>query len=275
MYNLLSFLWRNLAIISLIVLQSISITLVVRNSNYQRNTLVSSANTVSGSVLKKWDDFTGYFYLKEKNRALAMHNASLLNHSETSFIITNDSVFVSDSTLYRKQFEYYSASVISNSTLKENNYMIIDKGSRHGIEADQAVLSPQGVVGIVKDVSPNFSSVISLLHSDIRISSKIKRNGYVGTVNWNGKDYRFGKLIDIPYHLSVEFGDTVTTSGYSTVFPKDVPIGRVVSVKPNINDNFYDIFIQFFTDFNRISEVYVVKNNYKAELEELKANFKE
>ncbi|MDD2412156.1 MAG: rod shape-determining protein MreC, partial [Bacteroidales bacterium] len=107
-----------------------------------------------------------------------------------------------------------------------------------------------------------------------RISAKVLRNGYIGTVIWDGKDYRFGKLLDIPYHLEIKVGDTVVTSGYSTVFPENVQIGTVQGVKPNINDNFYDLKVQFFTDFNRISEVYVVKNNFKTEIDSLTSKYK-
>lgn len=275
MYSLINFLWKHLAIIVFAVLELTSIIFIVQDSNYQRQSIISSTNEFSGNILQKWDNINGYFYLRTKNEQLAYHNALLMNRLPSSFIITSDSIFTTNDTLYRRQFNYSVAKVISNSTGKRNNYLIINKGKNQGIQPDQAVLSPQGVVGIVKDVSPNFSSVLSILHSDARISAKIKRNGYIGTVIWDGKDYRFGKLIDIPYHLSVKIGDTVVTSGYSTVFPENVAIGIISEVKPNINDNFYDLKLHFSTDFNRVSEIYVVQNYFKAELDSLSSKFKE
>ena len=131
------------------------------------------------------------------------------------------------------------------------------------------------MVGIVKDVSPNFCSVISLLHQDSRVNAKIKRTGFIGTVLWDGVDYRYAKLIDIPYHLNVRIGDTIVTSGYSTIFPEGVMIGTVAIVKPNKNDNFYNIAVKLFTDFNRIDYVYIVKNRFKSELDTLTSRFKQ
>jgi rod shape-determining protein MreC len=274
MQNLIAFIWKYLAVLVFLLLYLFSIVLIVQDSNFQRRAMVVSANQFSGSVLQKWDDVSGYFYLKTKNEYLALHNALLMNRDPSSYIITDKIEFTTNDTVYRKQFSYQVAKVISNSTGKQNNYLLINKGRNQGIVADQAVLSPQGVVGIVKDVNDNFSSVISLLHSDARISSKVKRNGYIGTVIWDGKDYRYGKLIDIPYHLEVNIGDTIVTSGYSTVFPENVNIGTIVEVKPNINDNFYDLRLQFFTDFNKVSEVYIVKNHFKAEIDSLTSKFK-
>lgn len=274
MQNLIAFLWKYLTVIVFLLLYVFSIVLIVQDSNFQRRAMVTTANQFSGSVLQRWDNMSGYFHLKSKNEYLALHNALLLNRDPSSYIITSDSVFTTNDTLYRQQFNYKVAKVISNSTGKQNNYLLINKGRNQDIQPDQAVLSPQGIVGIVKDVSDNFSSVLSLLHSDARISAKVLRNGYIGTVIWDGKDYRFGKLLDIPYHLEIKVGDTVVTSGYSTVFPENVQIGTVQGVKPNINDNFYDLKVQFFTDFNRISEVYVVKNNFKTEIDSLTSKYK-
>ncbi len=274
MQNLVAFLWKYLTVIVFLLLYFFSIGLIVQDSNFQRRAMVSTANEFSGSTLQKWDDISGYFNLKAKNEYLARHNALLLNRDPSSYIITSDTMFTTNDSLYRKQYSYQMAKVISNSTGKQNNYLLINKGKNQGVLPDQAVLSPLGIVGIVKDVSENFSSVLSMLHSDARISSKVLRNGYVGTVVWDGKDYRFGKLIDIPYHLEIKIGDTVVTSGYSTVFPENVQIGTIQEIKPNINDNFYDLKVKFFTDFNKISEVYIVKNHFKSEIDSLTSKYK-
>ena len=144
-----------------------------------------------------------------------------------------------------------------------------------GIEKEMAVISPAGIVGIVKDVTPNFCSVISLLHQDTRVNAKIKRTGFIGTVLWDGADYRYAKLIDIPCHLNVKYGDTIITSGYSTIFPAGIMIGIVTTVKPNKNDNFYNITLKTATDFNKIDNVYIIKNHFKSELDTLTSKYKQ
>jgi rod shape-determining protein MreC len=275
MRNLINFIWKNNYFFLFAFLQIFSLWLVVENSIFQRSAIIASSNTISGSVLSVYNGVEQYFYLKYNNNELTKENARLLSENKTSYLITDDSTFTSNDSLYRHQFSYYNAKVISNSITRQNNYLILNKGQKMGIEKEMAVISPSGIVGIVKDVSPNFCSVISLLHQDTRVNAKIKRTGFIGTVLWDGIDYRYAKLIDIPFHLNVRYGDTIVTSGYSTIFPEGVMIGTVAVVKPNKNDNFYNISLKLSTDFNRIDYVYIIKNHFKSELDTLTARFKQ
>jgi rod shape-determining protein MreC len=275
MRNLATFIWKNNYFFLFGILQLFSLWLIVDNSIFQRSAIITSTNAVSGSFLSVYNGIDQYFYLRYNNIELAKENALLLTESKNSFLITDKTEFLSNDTLYRHQFSYYDAKIISNSVKKQNNYLILNKGSKMGIEKEMAVVSPAGIVGIVKDVSPNFCSVISLLHQDTRVNAKIKRTGFIGTVLWDGMDYRFAKLIDIPYHLNVRYGDTVVTSGYSTIFPEGIMIGVVNNVKPNKNDNFYNISVKLATDFNKIDQVYIIKNHFKSELDTLTSRFKQ
>ncbi len=275
MRNLATFIWKNNYFFLFGILQLFSLWLIVDNSIFQRSAIITSTNAVSGSFLSVYNGIDQYFYLKYNNIELAKENALLLSESKNSFLITDKTEFTSNDSLYRHQFTYYDAKIISNSIKKQNNYLILDKGSKMGIQKEMAVVSPAGIVGIVKDVSPNFCSVISLLHQDTRVNAKIKRTGFIGTVLWDGMDYRYAKLIDIPYHLNVRYGDTVITSGYSTIFPEGIMIGVVTIVKPNKNDNFYNISVKLATDFNRIDQVYIIKNHFKSELDTLTSRFKQ
>jgi len=275
MRNLATFIWKNNYFFLFGILQLFSLWLIVDNSIFQRSAIITSTNAVSGSFLSVYNGIDQYFYLKYNNIELAKENALLLTESKNSFLITDKTEFLSNDTLYRHQFSYYDAKIISNSVKKQNNYLILNKGSKMGIEKEMAVVSPAGIVGIVKDVSPNFCSVISLLHQDTRVNAKIKRTGFIGTVLWDGVDYRYAKLIDIPYHLNVRYGDTVITSGYSTIFPEGIMIGVVNNVKPNKNDNFYNISVKLATDFNKIDQVYIIKNHFKSELDTLTSRFKQ
>lgn len=275
MRNLATFIWKNNYFFLFGILQLFSLWLVVENSIFQRSAIITSSNTVSGSFLSVYNGVEQYFYLKYNNAELVKENAMLLSKAKNAFLVTNKTEFLSNDTLYRHQFSYYEAQIISNSIKKQNNYLILNKGSKMGVEKEMAVVSPAGIVGIVKDVSPNFCSVISLLHQDTRVNAKIKRTGFIGTVLWDGTDYRYAKLIDIPYHLNVRYGDTVITSGYSTIFPEGIMIGTVTNIKPNKNDNFYNITVKLATDFNKIDHVYIIKNHFKSELDTLTSRFKQ
>jgi rod shape-determining protein MreC len=140
------------------------------------------------------------------------------------------------------------------------------------VQPGMGVIASNGVVGRVKTVSANYSTVTSLLHSQMLISAKIKKNNTMGTVKWQGGDYRTAILDYIPLHVKLTKGDTVITSGYNTVFPEGIVVGTISSVQKEADKSFYTIKIQLAVDFARLSYVYVVENKQKAERNTLERN---
>jgi len=269
MKNFFQFLLRQHFFFIFLLLEVISFLLLVQNNLYQHTSFINSTNTFTGNILTSINNVSQYFSLKDANRKLAEENARLLNESKKYYMKTDEQVFLYKDTLYRQQYEFISAKVIGNTTNNRNNYLTLNKGSRQGIQKDMGVITSNGIVGIVKEVSPNFSSVISVLHKDTKISAKVKKNGHLGTVNWKGGDYRYGELIDIPTHVKPTLGDTIITSGYSSSFPEGIMIGTISDFRIDKGDNFYTITIKFSTDFNNISYAYVIRNIMKDELKKL------
>jgi rod shape-determining protein MreC len=250
-------------------LEVIAFILIINANYYQQSVFISASNSFSGSVYRVYNNVTEYFSLKTTNKILAEENAELLNKQRTSFIKTDNKVFVVDDTLYQQEYTYVSAKVISNSVNRVNNYLTLNKGLKHGIKKNMGVITSKGIVGIVKDVSENFCTVYSVLHSKSKISAKLKKGNNVGTILWNGNDYRIVTMKDVPTHVKVAIGDTVISSGYSLMFPEGIPIGSVYSHDINKGKDFYEIKVKLFNDFNNISYVYIVKNLMKDELTEL------
>jgi rod shape-determining protein MreC len=133
-----------------------------------------------------------------------------------------------------------------------------------------AVISPNGVVGVVKLASSNFSSVLSILHSDSRTPARVKRTNFTGTILWDGRRSNIAQMIHIPSHAEVQIGDTITTNSFSLAFPEGVLIGVVEKVQTRPNDEFNTLDIRLSTNFNTIDHVYIVKNLARDELEQLK-----
>ena len=227
MRNLLSFIIKRYYLFLFIFLEVVSFFLFINNSYYQRSVFVTATNKVTGNINQGINDISEYFKLKKENEILANENAHFHNLSEKAFLKTDRGIFVTNDTVYKQEYQYIAAKIISNSVNRRNNYLMLNKGSMDGITKDMAVISPLGVVGIVREVSKYFSSVLSVLHKDTKVSAKIKNSGYVGTVVWNGENYRYGNLKDIPSHVALSKGDTVITSGYSLIFPEGLMIGTI------------------------------------------------
>lgn len=265
MKNLFVFLWKYHAFLLFILLEVIAGILLVSNNSYQRSAFVNSTNNVTASMLNSVNNITEYFSLKTQNEQLAAENARLRAKIQSSFIITDNKVFSVNDTLYRQQFSFTEMKIISNSINKRSNYILLNKGSKQGIKPDMGLISSNGIIGIVKDVSDNFCSAMSVLHKKTAIDAKIKNSGYTGTVVWEGGSYRFGKLINIPSHVKIHKGDTVVTSANSAIFPEGIRIGIVKSYKLKPGESFFTIDIEFTIDFNKVEYAYAVINLFKEE----------
>ncbi len=265
MRNLLNFIARHHFFFLFLALQIIAFIILIQNSYYHRSFWINSVNYITGQLYHKYTDVGEYFYLKKINERLAEENQNLINQTPYSFMKTDEQIFFFRDTIYNRQYSYVSARVINNSVNRRNNYLTLNKGRLHGIEPDMGVITSQGVIGIVKNVSANFSSVLSLLHVDTRISAKIMKNGHLGTILWDAPNYRKVAMKHVPPHVEIQPGDTIITSGYSKIFPEDILIGTVSDFDIKRGESFITIQVDLLEDFNNLTYVHVVKNLYRQE----------
>jgi rod shape-determining protein MreC len=269
MRNLLSFLLRHNAFILFILLEVASIILLIRNNNYHQSAFVNSSNVVAGKVFTIYNNFVEYLTLKGENERLANENAELRSQLKSSYYNTSfQQVSVTDSA-FKQMYNYIPAKVINITTNKINNYITIDKGLSAGVKVKMAVIGSDGIVGIVKDVSENFSTIISLIHKDFRISARVGAKGNLGSLSWNGQSPEYAQLDEIPKQIKISVGDKVYTSGSSLKFPENILVGTISAFSSGTTDNFYDIEVKLSTNFSSLSYVYVVNNLMKDELEKL------
>ena len=269
MRNLIAFLWKNYFFFLFLILEAFALFILINTNYYQRRVVVNTTSDITGNILRVQDNVTTYFYLKEANKILAEENALLRHKQPLAQAVSDTNQFIQSDSVNNRQFKYIPAKVISNSTNRRNNFIKLNKGSLHGIDADMAVVAPNGVVGQVIEVSENFSSVMSILNSQTRISAKLKASNQVGSFYWDGRDYQVGKLIDIPSHVQFIVGDTVITSGFSHIYPEGVVIGIVQDFKIEPGDNFFEIDVRFVVDYNNIHYVYAIENIFREELMDL------
>ncbi|HYK76152.1 MAG TPA: rod shape-determining protein MreC [Daejeonella sp.] len=273
MRNLWLFISKYNAFFMLIIFLILSFVLLVNNNSYQRASAWNSSNQVVGLAYEQVNSLTSYLSLAETNDRLAAENARLNNQLKSSYF--NDSIerrTVTD-TSGKRQYDYIVAKVVNNSIRQKNNYITINRGSRHGIEKGMGVISSNGIVGVVLNVSENFSTVQSLLHSDSRVSASV--DGNIGSLVWGDGNYNphLAILKDIPNHIVIKKGAKVVTSGYS-LFPAGLEIGQVTQTDIKGGDSFLNLEVQLTTDFSTLQYVYVVNNLLAKEQKALEAQNK-
>ena len=269
MRNLVLFLWKNNFTLLFVLLEALCIFFLVQNNTYHRTSFINSANKLSGNVLQLYADVDIYFNLKSDNEQLKRENALLRTLSSSSFITSSAKEFLATDSLRKQKYEYISANVVNNSTNRRNNYLTLDRGSLNGIKQDMAVISTSGVVGHVESVSPNFSSVMSLLHKDSKISAMLKKDATFGQLSWDGEDYRYATLTDLPNHIQLKVGDTIVTRGHGSMYPSNILIGTIEKFEIKSGEHFFTVQVKLSTTFKKLSYVYIVKNIMKAEQDSL------
>ena len=270
MYNLQRFIIKHHFVILFILLEVISILLLARSQNFHRNSLVNTSNAVVGKIYEWSSDVGNYFRLNTANEQLAEENAML--RSQLSIVYDTDSCLFDvneGDTLYK----YIPAQVVNNSTNQANNYIIINKGAKDGIERDMSVISSDGIVGVVTDVSRHYASIMSLLHSKSVVGVRFKNNQEIAGLKWQTNNYRYGMVEDIPTHIVLQKGDTIVTSSHSYIFPEDLMVGTVEEFYPTAVDALNKAKIRFATDFSTLRHVYIIKDLHKPEIDSLKAKF--
>lgn len=255
-----------------ITLEVISFSLIVMHNNYQRTIFSGYTASLFGTLSSCAMEIDTYFSLKETNDKLVVENTILRNELEglkaAYYAARRDSLFHPQWKKGEVDYIYMTARTVNATFNKTKNYLLINRGSEDGVRKEMAVSSGEGVVGIVENVSRHYAKVLPLINTNLRISAKVKKNGYYGSLQWNGDDYRFSNLADIPFHVNVERGDTIVTSGFSSIFPEGILIGFVESVNKE-TANFLSIEVKLATDFQKISDVYVIVDTRREEKQEV------
>ena len=262
-------LWRNNFTLLFALLLSFCFYLLVVNSKFQSASVLNASNAVVANVEGGMNYVKEYVNLKAYNEQLAKENTRLLNILNASVynkLSRRDSI---KDTLYLQQYIYINAKVINNSVNKRNNYITLDKGSMQGIRPEMGVITGKGLVGIIKQVSPHFCTVMSVLHKDTRISAKFKKNEFFGSLVWNGEDPHFATLKEIDKTVPVKKGDTIITTSFSAVYPSGVLVGLVESSELESGSNFHNIKVRLSTSFNNLNYVYIIDHLLKNEQHEL------
>jgi len=269
MYNLLRFIKINHFLLLFILIEGFSVFLLLQNNSYQANRAIKFSTQYTSFIHNYTASFSDYVALKETNNYLIEENAKL--HS----LLQNEISFV-DSTLIRiKKYHYYPAKIINNSVSKRNNFITLNKGSKHGIKEGMGVITNQGVVGVIHSVSTHYAIAISLLHRKSAIGIQLKKNNHNGILKWKGFDYKSATISDFPNHITIIIGDTITTNSHSVIFPEGVSIGAVKNIKKNKDDGFLEVSINLFEDFNQLNYVYIIHSDEAAEQLSLEQERKE
>ncbi len=269
MQNLLRLIIRFSFQIIFVILEIIALTLVFQKNPLPHARFFQITQDLNGFFYTQNQHFIRFFHLADENSVLVTENARLRNELAARPFHKAVSDSVPSLSLAGYTFNYLPAQVVNNGTNNQNNYLTLNIGSRQGVLPDMGVVGSAGIVGIVRNVSANYSTVLSVLNSRFKGSVKLARTDYFGTLIWPGHSYREAVVTEIPGHINVYIGDTLVTSGLTPVFPEGEMVGTVTAVNRTPAGTFYELTILLTQDFKNLTRVYVIKNFNRTEQQSL------
>lgn len=259
MQRIINFIIRNQSFLLFLLLFSLSILFTIQSHSYHRSKFINSANFLSGGIYNSSNSIKKYFGLRKENEILVEENnrlKSILFNNEAN--VSSNTLI--DSTSFSSRYRLTPATILKNSYSLTTNMLLIDKGVNDGLKEDLGVITSKGIVGIIEDLSGNYSSIISILNSNSKINAQLKKTDHFGTLEWNTESPQFVQLVDMPKIAPVVVGDTIITGGRSTIFPKGIPIGKVTAFELDLAEDFYTIDVELFNDMTNIGHVFVIEN---------------
>ena len=263
MRNLLAFIAKYNHWFLFVILEVICVVLLFRYNSYQGSVFFSSANVAVGKVYEFDAQAKSFFSLTKVNEQLTQRNLYLEEQvkelTERMVEITNDTNYTKRSQLEMlSSYKLIPAKVITNSINQRDNLITLDKGSDDGVRVDMGVACGNGVVGIVYMVSKKYCVVIPVLNSHSNISVTVDKRGFFGYLHWLGRRPDKAYVNDIPLHAKVLPGDQVVTSGYSSIFPPGLQVGKVLYVFKSLDGLSLQLQVRLSTDFSTLRDVCII-----------------
>jgi len=258
-----------------LLLQIIALSFLFRYNKYHEAAFMNVAGEFTGRINQRYSKVEYYFRLKKINEQLAAENEHLNQLRKENFESTDGNkksvldTVQTDSVREIRKYTWMGATVVGSTVNTQVNFITIHLGSLQDVHPNMGVVSPQGIVGTVVNVSDNYASVMTLLHRQYKVVVKLKNGGDRGTVEWDGISPMFVTLKDIPKSAKIQIGDTVVTSPTSSLFPGNLTVGTIAEIVDDKSSNFYTLKVKPATNFFNIEYVYVIANSQLLEQKRL------
>ncbi|ATA91800.1 rod shape-determining protein MreC [Capnocytophaga canimorsus] len=266
MQQIISFFIKRKDFFVFLLLFAFALKFIFNSNLYQQSTFINSSNRISGVFYGFTDHWRAYFNLREQNEILTQENETLRNEIAALKHHFSQGASSDSIAFLNTDFTFTKAKVIKNSVLLHKNYLTLNRGEKYQITQDMGVISSKGLVGIVENTSENFATVQSVLNLKSSLNAEVKKTKHFGSLRWNGDKINIVQLTDIPNIAPIAIGDTIITGGMSKIFPKGIPIGKIIRFENSKEDNSYVIDVELFTDMSNVEYVYIISNKNKEEI---------
>ncbi len=258
---------RFYVLILFVLLEFFALSLIYKSHKYQEVSFLNTSGNISGTFLGYFNNINTFIHLGQNNKTLMEENVLLKEQLRYQNNYPSDSGLPKNSLSYK--FNYVAAKIVNNTVNKSINYITLDKGGKDGIQKGLGVISSNGVVGIITNVSENFSLAMSVISVKSQISVRHKKTNALGSLYWNGDNPYLLQVDGFSKTLPIKKNDTLVTAGFSSIFPPDIIVAKVKKLEPDESTSFFHVDVVLTNQINSLSYVYIVKNEKKKEIDSL------
>lgn len=263
--NIIATIWKQFkTLIIFLLLEAIAISMLLSFNPYQNAYFFQTTTAIRFNFFHTFSLIDNYLNLDSENRLLLDENAKLSERLRNQQAL---GLGLSEENL--GQYHYIPAKVAYSSIGMPDNYLVINQGSNQGVAPEMAVISSNGLVGVVYAASNSYALVMPTINTSFSCLVALGNKTLSANTSWDGKDYRFIDVKGVPLHLTIEKGDSVFTNNNSTLYPEHELIGTVTAIEKEDLGKSFALKVKLSTDFSSLRNVYVIENNHKKEIDSL------
>ena len=270
--------FKNKLAVTIVLLSVAFCGMIIYSLQSDANGISSSVSTVvsplqkivyniNSRVKETVDFFLNFSEVKLENEELKKKNTKLANELIEYESLKDEVERLREAlnfTESRSNYNYVGVNIIGYSGSSLSDGYIIDKGSNDGIDKNMVVVSSKGLVGKVTKVASNFAIVQSILNENIAVAVMDQQTreatGVLQGLS-DKKDNNMTVVYNLPISSDVKEGDIIITSGLGKIYPKEIPVGTVVSVEEDNVRVMKSAVVEPFVNFNEVEELFVVIPN--------------
>ena len=270
--------FKNKLAVTIVLLSVAFCGMIIYSLQSDANGISSSVSTVvsplqkivyniNSRVKETVDFFLNFSEVKLENEELKKKNTKLANELIEYESLKDEVERLREAlnfTESKNNYKYVGVNIIGYSGNSLSDGYIIDKGSNDGIDKNMVVVSSNGLVGKVTKVASNFAIVQSILNENIAVAVMDQQTreatGVLQGLS-DKKDNNMTVVYNLPISSDVKEGDIIITSGLGKIYPKEIPVGTVVSVEEDNVRVMKSAVVEPFVNFNEVEELFVVIPN--------------
>lgn len=275
MNRLLEFIKRIYVVLIFVVMEGVALWYYATSTPYHEAKILSRTTAVGGTVSGMVTSVAHFFSLPSENRMLTERVAMLEERlgvvdelARAEEMAHTDSLYVAQNSDGETHFRYHSARVVSKTTGRQRNHIILDRGEVNGVGENMGVITPDGkLVGYVVASSEQYSVVMPVLNTDFGIGGVLVDNDYSCSVRWRGDSPHHMELLDLSTYAEPREGMAVEVR--SERLPEGILIGHIESYEYNATQTAYTAKLKLAADISVVDNVLIVENTHYGEIEAL------